>query len=356
MLVISNQQGVGKGVMTREDLAGVEERMRSELDRRAGARVDRYYYCTDLKDARSPRRKPEPGMLLEAAEDFGLDLASTIFIGDSPTDIAAGHAAKVGATVLVLSGGVRFYQDGQMQPAPDYVFPRFIPRLSIGYWSNAHDYRDRAWALRNCRESDGYVRRKRRFLLDLGARDLHGDRRKGQHSHFGRRTIAGNFEFGGSGAPGRRVSQCRPRRAAALEVQPGVTPPFHLEASTDIPMQAGLAGSTAILATIVGAVLTYLDLRLNRYETAELVRKIEYDILRCVCGFQDHYMTTFGGLNFMDFREKNSAMPQDYANSLRHDRAAGAVSHVASFYSGAYRVKHHSGTVHKVDPGPVAGG
>jgi histidinol-phosphate phosphatase family protein len=123
VLVISNQQGVGKGVMSRDDLADIEETMRAELDREAGAHVDRYYYCTDLKEALSPRRKPEPGMLLEAAADFGLDLASTIFIGDSPTDIAAGHAAKVGVTALVLSGGARFYQDGLLEPAPDFIFP-----------------------------------------------------------------------------------------------------------------------------------------------------------------------------------------------------------------------------------------
>ena len=98
---------------------------------------------------------------------------------------------------------------------------------------------------------------------------------------------------------------------AALEVSPGRTPPFHLSADTDIPMQAGLAGSTAILATITGCLLSHLELRLNPYEIAELVRKIEYDLLGIVCGFQDHYMTVFGGLNFMDFRDKNSALPQE---------------------------------------------
>ena len=76
-------------------------------------------------------------------------------------------------------------------------------------------------------------------------------------------------------------------------------------------MQAGLAGSTAILATMVGCVLTHLELRLNPYEIAELVRKIEYDVLQIICGFQDHYMTVFGGLNFMEFRDKYSAQTQD---------------------------------------------
>ncbi|MCW3062169.1 MAG: mevalonate kinase [Capsulimonas sp.] len=133
----------------------------------------------------------------------------------------------------------------------------------------------------------------------------------------------------------------------ALEVQPGVTPAFHLEASTEIPMQAGLAGSTAILATIVGAVLAHLDLRLNSYEVAELVRKIEYDVLRCVCGFQDHYMATFGGLNFMDFRDKNSAMSQDYSTPYATIEPLAPYLQTLPFVLAHTGVKHHSGTVHK---------
>lgn len=134
----------------------------------------------------------------------------------------------------------------------------------------------------------------------------------------------------------------------ALEVEPGRTPPFHLSADTQIPMQAGLAGSTAILATLVGCVLAHLGLRLNPYQTAELVRKIEYDVLGIVCGFQDHYMATFGGLNFMDFRGKSSAQTQDDTTPL-------AVVEPLQSYIGEDMplllahtgVKHHSGSVHK---------
>ncbi len=134
----------------------------------------------------------------------------------------------------------------------------------------------------------------------------------------------------------------------ALEVEPGHTPPFHLSADTEIPMQAGLAGSTAILATLVGCVLAHLGLRLNPYQTAELVRKIEYDVLGIVCGFQDHYMATFGGLNFMDFRGKSSAQTQDDTTPL-------AVVEPLQSYVGEdlplllahTGVKHHSGSVHR---------
>lgn len=134
----------------------------------------------------------------------------------------------------------------------------------------------------------------------------------------------------------------------ALEVDPAHTPPFHLTADTEIPMQAGLAGSTAILATIVGCVLGHLELRLNPYQIAELVRKIEYDVLHIVCGFQDHYMATFGGLNYMDFRDKNSAQTQDgetpFATIEPLQEFLSADLPLLLAHTG---VKHHSGSVHK---------
>jgi len=122
VIVISNQQGVGKGVMSMADLELIDARLGEVLHAEAGAHLDRSYYCTDLADAASPRRKPAPGMLLDAARDFGLNLAQTVFVGDSPTDIQAGHAAGVGAAVLLLSGGTSADQAAAMQPPPDHIF------------------------------------------------------------------------------------------------------------------------------------------------------------------------------------------------------------------------------------------
>ncbi len=79
---------------------------------------------------------------------------------------------------------------------------------------------------------------------------------------------------------------------------------FHLRARTTIPMHAGLAGSTAMLTAILGATLRLLDVRLNPYEIAETVRHIEFNLMHCVCGFQDQYMTVFGGVKCVDFRDK----------------------------------------------------
>lgn len=122
ILLISNQQGVGKGLMSMEALMEIELRLERMLAQEAGAALTRCYYSTELKSANSPRRKPAPGMLLEAAADFRLTLSHTVFAGNSPTDIQAGTAAGVGKTILLLSG-TETYVEGKMIPAPDLVFP-----------------------------------------------------------------------------------------------------------------------------------------------------------------------------------------------------------------------------------------
>jgi len=77
-----------------------------------------------------------------------------------------------------------------------------------------------------------------------------------------------------------------------------------IEISSDIPVQAGLAGSTAILTSLIGALLYLQGKKASKYYIAELVRQVELNFLRVQCGYQDQYMTVFGGLNYMDFRDK----------------------------------------------------
>src|SRR5207247_2596123 len=79
---------------------------------------------------------------------------------------------------------------------------------------------------------------------------------------------------------------------------------FRLKAWTEIPFAAGLSGSTAMVAAVLGATLRLLDIPLGRHATAEMTRHIEFHIMNCVCGFQDQYMAVFGGLSYMEFRDK----------------------------------------------------
>lgn len=100
LVLITNQQGVGKGLMTQAELDLVHDHMQATLQHRLGFGVDAIYSCTSLASANDPRRKPAPGMLLEAMEDLDLDPASSVFLGDSLTDAQAGRAAGV-RTILV---------------------------------------------------------------------------------------------------------------------------------------------------------------------------------------------------------------------------------------------------------------
>jgi len=77
-----------------------------------------------------------------------------------------------------------------------------------------------------------------------------------------------------------------------------------IELESDIPVQAGLAGSTALLAALVAALLRYLGQSFGKHYLAELVRSIELNFLKVQCGYQDQYMAVFGGINYIDFRGK----------------------------------------------------
>jgi galactokinase/mevalonate kinase-like predicted kinase len=81
--------------------------------------------------------------------------------------------------------------------------------------------------------------------------------------------------------------------------------PFALRIETDIPAQAGLAGSSALLTAIVACLLhSRGEAWRAPHALAERVRQIEARDLQVACGYQDFYMAVWGGLNLMDFRDK----------------------------------------------------
>ncbi|MGI6368409.1 MAG: galactokinase family protein [Anaerolineae bacterium] len=74
--------------------------------------------------------------------------------------------------------------------------------------------------------------------------------------------------------------------------------------SSEIPMGSGVSSSTALTVAILAALLRYQGHDYSHYRIAELARYTELNHLRIICGYQDAYMCTFGGLNYMDFRGK----------------------------------------------------
>ncbi len=93
IVVVTNQQGIGKGLMTHEDLSVVHEHMMAQIEQ-AGGRIDRIYYCPELAQDNPKCRKPEIGMALSAQEDFPqIDLNKSIVVGDSVSDMEFGKNA-----------------------------------------------------------------------------------------------------------------------------------------------------------------------------------------------------------------------------------------------------------------------
>jgi D-glycero-D-manno-heptose 1,7-bisphosphate phosphatase len=92
VIVVTNQRCVAKGLMAIAELEEIHARMRESLAR-SGATLDGVYYCPHDYQSQCKCRKPAPGMLLEAAQELGLDLGSSWMVGDSDIDIQAGKNA-----------------------------------------------------------------------------------------------------------------------------------------------------------------------------------------------------------------------------------------------------------------------
>ena len=98
--VITNQSGIARGLITEAQYCAVHE----ELLRQIGAGlIDATYFCADPPAVPSTRRKPEPGMVLEAAAAYDIDLARSYLIGDKSADIECGQRAGT-RTILVMTG------------------------------------------------------------------------------------------------------------------------------------------------------------------------------------------------------------------------------------------------------------
>jgi D-glycero-D-manno-heptose 1,7-bisphosphate phosphatase len=100
VILVTNQSGIGRGMFTEADMAAFHAAMQADLTA-MGARLDAIYFCPFIAEATDPRhrhpdhpdRKPNPGMLLRAIADHGIDPARSLMVGDQPTDLEAGRRA-----------------------------------------------------------------------------------------------------------------------------------------------------------------------------------------------------------------------------------------------------------------------
>ena len=91
IIIITNQQGIAKGIMSDNDLGVLHENMLFELKKKEGV-IDKIYYCPHLAVENCDCRKPNPGMIQQAIIDFPeLEINDSYLIGDSDSDILAGN-------------------------------------------------------------------------------------------------------------------------------------------------------------------------------------------------------------------------------------------------------------------------
>jgi D-glycero-D-manno-heptose 1,7-bisphosphate phosphatase len=130
-VVVTNQAGVARGYFAEPALQAVEEGLRALLLREAGVTFDAFYYCPHFPQGSVPEyaiacdcRKPRPGMLLRASQEWGIDLSQAWMVGDILNDVEAGRRAGC-RTVLIDNGNETEWLPGPYrQPhiiAPDFA-------------------------------------------------------------------------------------------------------------------------------------------------------------------------------------------------------------------------------------------
>ncbi|MBG85556.1 MAG: hypothetical protein CMO80_01485 [Verrucomicrobiales bacterium] len=103
LFVVTNQSGIGRGYYTEEAMHCVNFRL-LELLEPQGIRIEKIYYAPEAPDEPSRGRKPSPQFLLDAAEEFQLDLSQSYMIGDKLSDLECGWNAGVKRSILVRTG------------------------------------------------------------------------------------------------------------------------------------------------------------------------------------------------------------------------------------------------------------
>ena len=125
VVVITNQSGVARGIIEEEKLPLIKDRLYSLLEER-GAKIDGYYYCPHYPDGKIEKyalkcdcRKPESGMLREAAEDLDIELKGSYVVGDKACDLKLGK--NVGAVSIMVKTGYGESEAENCEPSPDHT-------------------------------------------------------------------------------------------------------------------------------------------------------------------------------------------------------------------------------------------
>jgi len=124
LIVVSNQSAVARGIVSEKVLGQIHNRLKQLLAEK-GASLDRIYYCPYHPNGVIPKyrkksswRKPNPGMLLAAADEMDIELDQSWMIGNSESDIGAG--LRAGCKTILINHSSPHKQPQQNEPKPDY--------------------------------------------------------------------------------------------------------------------------------------------------------------------------------------------------------------------------------------------
>ena len=121
VVVASNQSGIGRGLFGMDTLNAIHDKMVKSLAQ-VGGRLDAIFFCPHSADSTCECRKPRPGMFLQIAERFNVDLKGVPVVGDSLRDLQAGMAVGC-APYLVLTGKGKKTHESADLPAETLIYP-----------------------------------------------------------------------------------------------------------------------------------------------------------------------------------------------------------------------------------------
>jgi D-glycero-D-manno-heptose 1,7-bisphosphate phosphatase len=137
VIVVTNQRCIAKGLLTTAELEEIHQRMR-EFVTQGGANINAVYYCPHEMHEGCSCRKPAPGMFIDAARDYGIDLPTSWMIGDSDIDVEAGKNAGC-KTARLLTKSESGAADRKTQP--DIVALSLLDAVNQILRVKAEDYR-----------------------------------------------------------------------------------------------------------------------------------------------------------------------------------------------------------------------
>lgn len=116
VVVASNQSGVGRGLFGMDTLNAINDKMVKSLAQ-VGGRLDAIFFCPHPADSTCDCRKPKPGMFLQIAERFNVDLTGVPVVGDSLRDLQAGVAVGCEPYLVLTGKGLKICEDPDLPPA-----------------------------------------------------------------------------------------------------------------------------------------------------------------------------------------------------------------------------------------------